>query len=269
MIIELLYDEAGNINDHRFIKANDVFEKHTGLKNDKLIGKTAKQTFLKIDPLWLANYDEVNKTGKPKCFINFNKSTGCWYDVFCIPYGDNMIGVFFKDITEKVQAREALHKNEEKYKDFMMACFDSIYRASPDWKQINILKEEGTLADIPVLDSNSMKMYIHPDDRAYVANEINRAFLNKNIFDSEHRIFKEDGNIIWIRSRAVPIINEDGEVTEWFGAVNDITLEKEFELKLLENEKEYLEIIDSSSLGSFIIDFEKKNVIFLRHGKKD
>lgn len=224
MIIELLYDKTGNIDDYRFIKVNDMVEKYTGPKNDDLIGKTVKETFLKIEPSWMMNYDKVNKTGKPKHFINFNGATKRWHDVFCFPYDNNKIGVFFKDVTEKVQAEEALYKSEEMYKAFMMAYFDSIYKASPDWTQIDILKEKGTFADMSYSDSNWIEERIHPDDRPRVAGEINKVILNKSIFDIEHRILKKDGSTGWIRPRAVPITNKNGNVTEWLGAASDITL---------------------------------------------
>lgn len=201
-----------------------MVEKYTGPKNDDLIGKTVKETFLKIEPSWMMNYDKVNKTGKPKHFINFNGATKRWHDVFCFPYDNNKIGVFFKDVTEKVQAEEALYKSEEMYKAFMMAYFDSIYKASPDWTQIDILKEKGTFADMSYSDSNWIEERIHPDDRPRVAGEINKVILNKSIFDIEHRILKKDGSTGWIRPRAVPITNKNGNVTEWLGAASDITL---------------------------------------------
>ncbi len=259
MIIEFLYDEAGNINCYKFIKVNDMFEKHTGLKNDNLIGKTIKQIPPNDVFSWLMDCDEVNKIDKSKHFINFDKATKRWYDVFCFPYDSGKVGVLFRDITKKVQMGKALRRSKERYKAFMTACFDSVYQMSSDWGQMHILKKEvEVLTDTQNPDSNWMNKYVHPDDLSYVANEINKAILNKIVYDLEHRILKEDGSLGWVHSKAVPIINKDGDIVEWLGTVSDITLRKEFELRLIEKEKEYLEILDSSSLGAFIIDFEKK-----------
>ncbi|HZJ76995.1 MAG TPA: PAS domain-containing sensor histidine kinase, partial [Oscillospiraceae bacterium] len=240
------------------IKVNDIFEKYTGLKNNNLIGKTIIQTSLEIEFSWLANCDEVDQTGKLKHFIDFNKTTRRWHEVFCFPYENNKVGILFKDITNKVQVREALYRSGKRYKAFMMACFDSVYSISSDWSQINIVKEKGAFVDIQKSDSDWMKKYIHSDDRLYITNEINKAILNKSVFDLEHRTLKEDGSLGWAHLRAVPITNNNGDIVEWLGSVSDITLKKEFELKLIEREKEYIEILDSSILGSYIRDFEMK-----------
>ncbi len=267
MIIELLYDEAGNINDYKYIKVNEALEKYTGLDSKDLIGKTVSQTHLKIESSWLANYDNVNKmskkTGEPKHFINFNKATGCWHDVFCFPYDNNRIGVFFRNITEKMQAREALRRSRKKYRDFMMACFDSVYRINPDWSQVNILKEDGVSIDREDMgsgwvDIDMAKKHAHPDERSHILDKINNAILNKDILDLEYRILNENGDLEWIHLRTVPIMDKNGDIIEWLAAVSNITPKKEFELKLIEKEKEHLQVRDSSTLGSVIIDFKNK-----------
>ncbi|RYZ72854.1 MAG: hypothetical protein EOP09_02610, partial [Proteobacteria bacterium] len=45
----------------------------------------------------------------------------------------------------------------------------------------------------------------------------------KSIFESEHRLLHSDGSIGWGLTRAIPRLNNKGEIVEWFGAVNDIT----------------------------------------------
>jgi two-component system CheB/CheR fusion protein len=45
----------------------------------------------------------------------------------------------------------------------------------------------------------------------------------KRVFALEHRMRRVDGTLGWSYSRAVPLLNEAGEITEWFGAASDVT----------------------------------------------
>ncbi|RMT32895.1 Sensor y box histidine kinase/response regulator [Pseudomonas syringae pv. spinaceae] len=59
--------------------------------------------------------------------------------------------------------------------------------------------------------------------------EITRATLTKSTYLIEHRVNRLDGSVGWALSRAVPILNEKGEIEEWFGTASDITERKNAE----------------------------------------
>ena len=65
--------------------------------------------------------------------------------------------------------------------------------------------------------------YIHPEDRPHVSAEIAEAVKNEGVFELEHRVRRVDGTWAWTLSRAVPLLDDQGEVTEWFGAARDVT----------------------------------------------
>lgn len=50
----------------------------------------------------------------------------------------------------------------------------------------------------------------------------------------DYRFLHADGKVGWACSRAVPILNDEGEILEWFGAASDITERKEAEEQLRE-----------------------------------
>lgn len=50
---------------------------------------------------------------------------------------------------------------------------------------------------------------------------INAAIRSKNPFELGHRVRRADGTIGWISSRAIPALDEQGEISEWFGAATD------------------------------------------------
>src|SRR5579864_288092 len=51
------------------------------------------------------------------------------------------------------------------------------------------------------------------------------------MFELEHRVRRTDGTLGWTYSRAVPLLDVDGNVVEWFGAASDVTARKEAEEK--------------------------------------
>jgi signal transduction histidine kinase len=82
-----------------------------------------------------------------------------------------------------------------------------------------------------------LRDYVISEDYPRVVAEIEEAIANKAIFQMEHQVVRFDGSIGWAFSRAVPLIDDRGEITEWFGATTDITTRVRAEAALRESEK--------------------------------
>jgi signal transduction histidine kinase/ActR/RegA family two-component response regulator len=52
------------------------------------------------------------------------------------------------------------------------------------------------------------------------------------MFQLEHRVLRADGSPGWTYSRAVPLLDERGDIREWIGSASDITERKLAEMKL-------------------------------------
>lgn len=104
-----------------------------------------------------------------------------------------------------------------------MATSDVIYSVSADWSVMRELDGRGFLKDAyePTTDWKSKN--IHPDDLEKVIAAIDDAIKQKKIFELEHRVLRADGTPGWTFSRAVPILDDQGEIIEWFGTAKDIT----------------------------------------------
>lgn len=64
---------------------------------------------------------------------------------------------------------------------------------------------------------------VHPEDRARVADIDARADYGDRRFRAEYRIRRRDGSYVWIRNDAIPIYDEQGEITAWQGVMVDIS----------------------------------------------
>lgn len=169
----------------------------------------------------------VKKSSFSKQSISF---CGFLISCFCLP-------VFMTQTPRSILNEQAVAASEQRFRALVTATSDIIYRMSPDWLVMWQLDGRGFLSDTSEPISDWLAKYIYPSDQAMVETAFNEAIRNKKMFQLEHRVFQADGTLGWTLSRAVPILNDDGEIIEWFGAASDITERKRAESELRE-EKE-------------------------------
>lgn len=101
-MLEMLFDDAGNPFDYRFIDMNGAFSRHTGLVD--AIGRTARELVPDLDPYWFATYGRVALTGESIHFENHEPAMHRWFDVYASRLGDaasRKVVLFFNDITSR------------------------------------------------------------------------------------------------------------------------------------------------------------------------
>ncbi len=154
-----------------------------------------------------------------------------------------------RDITERKLAEQDLRESKERFQALVTASSEVLYRMSPDWSEMRQLNSWGFLVNTEKPSLTWLKDYIHPDDQPQVTAVINEAIRTKRIFELEHRVLRADGSLGWTHSRAVPLMDKNGEIAEWFGAASDITERKEAEMALQEQAQQLAEV--NKDLESF------------------
>jgi len=139
-----------------------------------------------------------------------------------------------------------LPNNEQYFHAFVTATSDVVYKMSADWSIMYHLESSGFVSDTDAPVSDWMEKYIFSDDLPMAKIAIENAIANKTIFNLEHRVLQADGSIGWTFSRAVPILDSDGTIKEWFGAANDITSKKRLEEEL-DRQKRLYEAVTSGT----------------------
>jgi signal transduction histidine kinase len=140
-------------------------------------------------------------------------------------------------IAERKRAEEGAAKSEERFRALVTASSDAMYRMSPNWSEMRQLGGGNFIADTEAPRRTWLEEYIPPDDQLHVMAVINKAIQTKSIFELEHRVMRVDGSLGWTFSRAIPLLDANGEIVEWFGAASDITERKLAEEALLRSEK--------------------------------
>ena len=160
------------------------------------------------------------------------------------------------EITERRRAEEALHQMERHYRALAVASSEIAYRMSADWSTLLPLDGRRLVAssDQPLADWAWLDQNLPPEEHPRVRQAISDAIAGKTLFELEHRVRRSDGSIGWTLSRAVPILDENEEVTAWFGAASDITVRKQAEEALRENAAVFSTLIAQAPMGTYVID---------------
>jgi PAS domain S-box-containing protein len=80
--------------------------------------------------------------------------------------------------------------------------------------------------------------YVHPDDRAFVQEFVNKALYNEEPYDIDHRVIRPDGGECIVHEHAEVIYDENHKPVRMAGTVLDVTEQKEAEREILENQRE-------------------------------
>lgn len=144
--------------------------------------------------------------------------------------------VTFVDISARLQAEQALARSEHQLRALVRASSQVLYRMSPDWGEMRELVGGGFLSDTQHSDKNWSDRYIPAEEQVAVRAAIDAATKGQSIFELEHRVRRIDGSVGWTLSRAVPVLNEEGAILEWFGSASDVTARRRAEDALRESE---------------------------------
>jgi PAS domain S-box-containing protein len=146
-------------------------------------------------------------------------------EVLCISHSTT-------DVTELVRTEAAAKESEIRFRALVNAASDVIYRMSPDWQFMHELDGRGFLKTTSGLAEYKIEEYVYPADLERTRNAIAQAIRTKTIFALEHRVVRADQSPGWTYSKAVPILDADGEIREWIGMASDITERKAAEEQL-------------------------------------
>jgi PAS domain S-box-containing protein len=209
------------------------------------IGKPAMDVWPEIWHIVGPQIDHVLHTGETRLFENqlipIYRNGGIedvyWTYSYCPIYDESGVvsGVFatVMETTESVLNASGLVESEQQFRALVTTTADVVYRMSADWEIMWNLDGKGFLksTDEPTRDWKNMN--VHPVDRELVERQIAEAIRNKSTFQLEHRVLRANGHPGWTFSRAIPILNAAGEITEWFGTATDITDRRKIEEELL------------------------------------
>lgn len=119
----------------------------------------------------------------------------------------------------------ATDANENPRKAGRSGVFHTSYSC---WTHLGYTEEE--VDSLPQNERLSIwKSHIHPHDLDYFVDELKKYIKTREPFDIEYRMFGENGNLFWVRSRGRGVFNTFDRMILFSGINIDITREKQAE----------------------------------------
>jgi hypothetical protein len=157
----------------------------------------------------------------------------CWsIERIRLPGDRRGVVLYFDNLPVPITHTQKTARPEERFRALSDASLDAVYHMNADWSELRHLRGRNFIEDTGAPTDAWLEKYIHPDDRPLVLSAIDRAIRTRSVYELEHRVIRKDGMLGWALSRAIPGLNSEGEISEWFGTAKDITNRKATEAAL-------------------------------------
>lgn len=189
------------------------------------------------------------------------------YDVVCDETSDDEMGVLIEGFNQMIQSiyenksemqslyeelyaseetlkdqydqlfenREFIKKSEERYKLIFDASKEGLWDSDSNWNTTYLTPAWYDRFGFNAWDvrMKQWKNMILPEDREMVDRELDAHLSGeKDVYHAEYRILTKDGRIVWIEVVGKARFDEDGNFLGMSGSHSDISLRKNYELKM-------------------------------------
>ena len=253
-IIEVVFDEADNPIDYRFLETNPTFEEQTGLHDVE--GKLIREIAPDNDAYWYQIYGKVALTGEPARFQAPSTPLGRIYDVSAFRVGgaeSRQVGILFNDITDRRLAEQALSESEERFRTMADAIPQLAWMANPDgyiyWYNRRWYEYTGTT--LAEMEGWGWQSVHDPQALPGVLKRWQESIATGQPFDMEFPLRRADGEFRLFLTRVMPQKDRAGRVVQWFGTNTDISERKRAEEALRKSESSLAEAQHIGRIGSW------------------
>lgn len=228
--------------DNPIVYANAAFSLLTGYATAEIVGRNCR--FLQGPATNRLVVAELRSAILAGCCIrrellNYRKDgTEFWTDLTIDPIRD-ADGTVIAFIAIQCEADVARLAAEAQAEDALR--LDSIARHIPGFIYRRVMRTDGTIdveycspslgkllgIEGPVV-AQSLRNYVHPDDRQAIDSAIRSSASDLSLFREEYRLVSVDGKVHWLRSDAPPRRRKNGDIV-WDGLAIEITAEKSLE----------------------------------------
>jgi len=227
--------------DHRFALFNPAYQRLVG--DRELVGRTVAEALPDaVEQGFLELLDGVFRTGEAyhgtgMRFVAEPTPGGPSFERFidfvCQPLADDdgeitRIFVSGVDVTERTRAQGALAASEAQFRTLALALPSHIWTAAPDGKLDWLNDRVSDYSGLPLdeLVGSGWTSIVHPDDLPAAAERWAAALADGDVYTTEFRLRRADGDYRWHLARAVAIRDDDGDILRWVGTNTDIEQQK-------------------------------------------
>lgn len=197
---EIITDSQGAPIDYRFLEVNPAFERMTGLKAEDVVGQQVKYVLPDLEEEWIQTYGEVALEGEERSFESYSRELGRHYAVNAFSPKEGQFATVFLDITDHVEAEEALRESEEHFRALTEGSLTGVYIIQDGlflYANPGLAKTFGYEQD-EIIDTLKVRDLVHPEDWPLVAENLRRRVEGETEkVRYEFRGVRKDGSIIY------------------------------------------------------------------------
>ncbi len=244
----------------RYVYVNEMVR---GLPGYESLGKTDAQIWpADLAAEYRANDKQVIATKRPLQTVeHFQQEgkqrymAGSKFPIFDKTGAVALVGGAGVDITERIEAEEALRESEERFRE-LAENIDEVFWLT-DLKHTTIFyvspayeKLWGRSCNSLYASPRSWMDAIHPEDRERVVEVLDDHEL-QSAPNMVYRVIRPDGSTRWVHARGFPVHDENGAVVRVAGIAADITERKQAEEALRKSERVLREAESLGHTGSW------------------
>jgi PAS domain S-box-containing protein len=235
-----------------FAKINEALKKALGFTSEELLSRHFLDLIHPEDKENAAKRIESLSWDETTCSLeNRFRSLNGMYKWFLWNIKKLPDGSFYasaRDVTRnKKQTLRSLELSSERFEYVTEATSDIIWDWNLETNEVtysgNIQKAFGHTPGVNVGDMRFFAMHVHPDDRERVVlypDQVKYGTM-KN-WSEEYRFRKADGEYAFVLDKGIVIRDEKGIGTRMIGAMQDITVLKQNELRIMQQKDQLMEI---------------------------
>jgi two-component system, cell cycle sensor histidine kinase and response regulator CckA len=127
-------------------------------------------------------------------------------------------------LISRTEAQSALERSESRYRSLTLASASIVWVTEPDGTITMELPSWQTYTgqQREAYQGWGWLMAVHLDDRAATQAVWQRALQGKEMYYTEYRLLRHDGQYRRVMVRGVPVLDADGAVVEWVGTCTDV-----------------------------------------------
>jgi PAS domain S-box-containing protein len=265
-----VYRVSADGQDFVFSGLNRAAEKLENLRREDLLGKNVTEVFPGIAELGLLDvFKRVYNTGLaeryPVSFYQDGRISG-WRDNFVYKLPGGEIVAIYDDVTERMQAQQALAELNRDFVTLLESTSDFIYLKDKNSRirfcSQSMARITGHQSWREMVGKHDLEIFPPETAKIYYEEELPIFRDGVPLLNKTDPYLDEQGNRGWVSTNKWPVFGAEGKtVVGLFGISRDITEYKRAEIALRESEQRFRNMFHKHSSIMLLVEPDSGNIV--------